>query len=234
MQSGTFTALNVSYKNAYLNITARRIQRKHYHYNCPKCDADCLVLGIPFKDQTQMTLLKDAGIYTFRAKTTVDYEREQKERIENDKGMEFLRRFLRKESTNQRTEEPPAKKYKSMYGNDRVKFLLAVQYRYKVIFQATRIHFISNSTTIKTLYNKNNNNVLLSLHQRNSVDSGLFTGLCHNHRLDNFFLGTSNCSVQLFDKSKTTVPGQPFSSRSYNSQPARHVGDARRGTSQRW
>ena len=70
--------------------------------------------GIPFKDQLQMTLLKNAGIYAFRAKTTMDYEREQKERIENDKGMEFLRQFLRKKPTNQRTEEPPAKKIKSM------------------------------------------------------------------------------------------------------------------------
>ena len=75
---------------------------EHYHYSCPKCDADCLVQGIPFKDQLQMTLLKDAGIYAFRAKTTMDYEREQKERIENDKGMEFLRQFLRKK-TNQST-----------------------------------------------------------------------------------------------------------------------------------
>ena len=72
------------------------------------------------------------------------------------------------------------------------------------------------------------------------MDSGLFTGLCHNHserygpRLDNFLLGTSNRSFQLFDKSKTTVPGQPFSSRPHNSQPARHVGDARRGPGQRW
>ena len=87
---------------------------EHYHYSCPKCDADCLVQGIPFKDQLRMTLLKDAGIYAFRAKTTRDYEREQKERIENDKGMELLRQFLRKKPTSQRTEEPPAKKIKSM------------------------------------------------------------------------------------------------------------------------
>ena len=111
----------------------------------------------------------------------------------------------------------------------------------KLFFQATRIHFTSNLTTIKTLYNNNNNNnVLLSLQQRNPVDSGLFTGLCHNHserygpRLDNFLLGTSNRSLQLFDKPKTAVPGQPFSSRPHNSQPARHVGDARRGPGQRW
>ena len=121
----------------------------------------------------------------------------------------------------------------------------------KSFFQATRIHFISNSTTIKTLYNNinnnnnnsnnnnNNNDALLSLQQRNPVDSGLFNGLCHNHserygpRLDNFLLGNSNCIVQLFDKSKTTVPGQPFSSRPHNSQPSRHVGDARRGPGQR-
>ena len=44
--------------------------RELYHFNCPKCDADCLVQGIPFEDQTQMTLLKDADTYTFRAKTT--------------------------------------------------------------------------------------------------------------------------------------------------------------------
>ena len=109
---------------------------EHYHYNCPKC-ADCLVQGIPLRDQTQMTLLKGAGIYAFRAKTTRDYEREQKERIENDKGMEFLRQFLRKKPTNQRTEKPPAKKNKSMWGNDRVKFLLVAQYPYKVIFSST-------------------------------------------------------------------------------------------------
>ena len=70
--------------------------------------------GIPFKGQTQMTLFKDACIYKFRAKTTRDYEREQKERVENDKGMEFPRQFLRKKPTNQRSEEPPAKKIKSM------------------------------------------------------------------------------------------------------------------------
>ena len=69
---------------------------EHYRYSCPKCDADCLVQGIPFKDQTQQASLKDAGIHSFRAKTTVDYEREQKERVENDKGKEFLRQFLRK------------------------------------------------------------------------------------------------------------------------------------------
>ena len=99
----------------------------------------------------------------------------------------------------------------------------------------------STRSTINTLYNNNNNNnVLLSLQQRNPVDSGLFTGLCHNHserygpRLDNFLLGTSNRSLQLFDKSKTTVPGQPFSSRPHNSQSARDVGDARRGPGQRW
>ena len=113
-----------------------------------------------------------------------------------------LRQFLRKKPTNQRSEQP-AKKKKSMYGNDRVKFLLAVQYHYKVIFQATRSHFISKLTTIKTFYN---NNVLLSLEQRNSADSGLFTRLCHNHseryrpRLDNFLLGTSNRSLHLIDK----------------------------------
>ena len=74
---------------------------EHYHYNCPKSDADCLVQGIPFKDQTQMTLLMlDAGIYAFRVKTTRDYEREQKERIKNDKGMDFLRQFLRKRQPN--------------------------------------------------------------------------------------------------------------------------------------
>ena len=87
---------------------------EHYHYNSPKCDADCLVQGIPFKDQTQQAILKDAGIHSFRAKTTRDYEREQKERVENDKGMEFLRQFFRKKPTNQRSEEPPAKKIKSM------------------------------------------------------------------------------------------------------------------------
>ena len=87
---------------------------EHYHYSCPKCDADCLVQGIPFKDQTQQASLKDAGIHSFRAKTTRHYEREQKERVENDKGMEFLRQFFRKKPTNQRTEEPPAKKIKSM------------------------------------------------------------------------------------------------------------------------
>ena len=114
-----------------------------------------------------------------------------------------LRQFLRKKPTNQRS-ELPAKKKKSMYGNDRVKFLLAVQYHYKVIFQATRSHFISKLTTIKTFYN--NNNVLLSLEQRNSADSGLFTRLCHNlseryrPRLDSFLLGTPNRSLQLFDK----------------------------------
>ena len=68
--------------------------REHYHYNCPKCDADCLAQGIPFKDQTQQLILKDAGTRTFRVKTTRDYEREQTERVENDKGMEFLRQFL--------------------------------------------------------------------------------------------------------------------------------------------
>ena len=88
--------------------------REHYHYNCPKCDADCLVQGIPFKDQTQMTLLKDAGIHTFRAKTTKAYEREQKERIGNEKGMDFLQQFLRKTPTNQHSEEPPAKKNKTI------------------------------------------------------------------------------------------------------------------------
>ena len=71
---------------------------EHYHYSCPKCDADYLVQGIPFKDQTQQASLKDAGIHSFRAKTTRDYEREQKERVENDKGMEFLRQFLRKKT----------------------------------------------------------------------------------------------------------------------------------------
>ena len=104
-----------------------------------------------------------------------------------------------------------------MQGNDRVKFLLAVQYHYKVIFQATRIHFIANLPIIKTLYN--NNNVLFSLQQRDPGDFGLFTVLCYNHspRLDNFLLGTSNCSVQFFYISKTTVPGQLFSWRSHNS-----------------
>ena len=77
-------------------------------------DADCLVQGVPLKDQTQMTLLKDAGIYTFRAKTTRDYEREQKERMKNDNGIEFLRQCLRKKPTNQRTEEPLAKMNESM------------------------------------------------------------------------------------------------------------------------
>ena len=71
---------------------------EHYHYSCPKCDADCLVQGIPFKDQTQQAILKDAGILSFRTKTTRDYEREQKERVGNDKGMEFLRQFLRKKN----------------------------------------------------------------------------------------------------------------------------------------
>ena len=78
-----------------------------YHYSCPKCDADCLVQGILFKDQTQQAILKDAGIHSFRAKTTRGYEREQKERVENDKGMESLRQFLRKKPTNQRS---PAKR----------------------------------------------------------------------------------------------------------------------------
>ena len=87
--------------------------REHHHYNCPKCDADCLVQDIPFKDQTQQFTLKDAGIYTFRA-TTRDYEREQKERIENHIGTEFIRQFLRKKRTNERSEETPAKKNKSI------------------------------------------------------------------------------------------------------------------------
>ena len=109
----------------------------------------------------------------------------------------------------------------------------------KFIFQTTKSHFISELTTINTLYN-NNNKVPLSLQQRNLVDFGLFTRLCHNHswryrpRLDNFLPGTSNRSLQFFDKSKTTVPGQPFSSRPHNSQPARHLGDARRDPGQRW
>ena len=88
--------------------------REHYHYNCPKCDAYCLVQGIPSKDQTQQLILKDAGIHTFRAKTTRDYEREQKERIENEKGMEFLPGFLRKKQTKQRSDKPPAKKNESI------------------------------------------------------------------------------------------------------------------------
>ena len=79
--------------------------------------------GISFKNQTQQSILKDAGIHSFRAKTTRDYEREQTKRVENDKRMEFKRQFLRKKPTNQRTEEPPAKKNKSMYGNGRVKIL---------------------------------------------------------------------------------------------------------------
>ena len=87
---------------------------EHYHYNCPKCDADCLVQGNPFRDQTQQSILKDAVIHSFRAKTTRDYEREQNERDKNDKRMAFLRQFLRRKPTNQRTEEPPAKKNKSM------------------------------------------------------------------------------------------------------------------------
>ena len=90
--------------------------RDHYHYNCSQCDADCLVQGIPFKDQTQMTLLKDAGIHSFSAKTNKEWNR----------------------------------------------------------------------------------------------------------------------SLQHFDKPKTTVPGQLISSRPHYSQPARHVGDARRGPGQRW
>ena len=70
--------------------------REQYHYSYPRCDADCLVQGIPCKDQTQQGILKDAGIHSFRAKTTRYYEREQKERVENDKGMELLRQLLRK------------------------------------------------------------------------------------------------------------------------------------------
>ena len=83
---------------------------EHYHYSCPKCEADCLVQGIPFKDQTQMTFSKDAGIYAFRAKTTRDYEREQK--VENDNGISTT--IPEKKPTNQRTEEPIAEKNKSM------------------------------------------------------------------------------------------------------------------------
>ena len=84
--------------------------REHYQYNCSKCDSDCLVQGILFKDQTQQLILKNAGIHTFKAQTTRDYELHQKERIENDKRMDFLRQLLRKKPTNQRSEEPPAKK----------------------------------------------------------------------------------------------------------------------------
>ena len=85
--------------------------REHFHFNCPKCDADFLAQGITFKNQTQQLILKDAGTHTFRVKTTRDYEQKQKERVENDKGMAFLRQIVRKKKpTNQRAEEPPAKK----------------------------------------------------------------------------------------------------------------------------
>ena len=53
---------------------------------------------------------------------------------------------MRIKPTNQRSEEPQAKK--SRYGNDRVSFLLAVPYHYKVIFQAAKSFFL------KTIYNQ--------------------------------------------------------------------------------
>ena len=152
--------------------------------------------------------------------------------------MAFLRKFLRKSqpiNTQKNHQQKRTSPCREMIVSTSYWLLNILT---KSFFQATRIHFISNSTTIKTLYN--NNNVFLSLQKRNPVDSGLFTGLGHNHseryglRLDNFLLGTSNCSVQLFDKSKRTVLGQPFSSRSHHSQPAGHVGDARQGPGQRW
>ena len=57
-------------QNCIFEHYCKEDSEEHYHYSCPKCDADCLVQGIPFKDQTQQASLKDAGIHSFRAKTT--------------------------------------------------------------------------------------------------------------------------------------------------------------------
>ena len=135
--------------------------REHYPYNCPKSDADCSY-RVFFKDQTQQLILKEAGIHTFRAKTTRLRTR-TKRTSQKPHRNGITTSIPEKKTTNRCSEEPPAKKNKFMQGHDRVKFLLVVQYNNKVVFQATRSHFISKLTTIKTFYNNDN---VLSLQQR--------------------------------------------------------------------
>ena len=52
--------------------------------------------------------------------------------------------LLERKVNNQRSEVPPAKMNESIEGNELVSFLLDVEFRYKVIFQATKSFSFQN------------------------------------------------------------------------------------------
>ena len=88
IHSGTFTALNVSYKNPYSNITARSILENIIVTIVQNVTLIGLCKVIFLRIKRCILSLKDNFIHTFRAKMSRGYEREVKERTEDEKRMD--------------------------------------------------------------------------------------------------------------------------------------------------